>query len=200
MHDMDGWTALRSFKSDPDLAGIPIVMVTVLDEKQKGFALGATDYLTKPIDRAKLTTILRTFKTPEALRRALIVEDDVTTREMLRRVLVADGWEVGEAGNGREALDRLESEPAQLILLDLLMPEMDGFAFLAALRAKPEFTITPIIVITAADLSDEDRRKLSGAVEHILQKSAFGREELLLQIRQLVRQYATAVVSNTMDA
>ena len=190
MRDMDGWAVLQAFKSDPELARIPILMVTVLDEKQKGFALGATDYLTKPIDRAKLASILRSFKSPEVLRRALIVEDDAATREMLRRILVADGWEVSEAGNGREALDRLQFETAQLILLDLLMPEMDGFEFLSALRTRPESSKTPVIIVTAADLSDEDRRKLSGAVEHILQKSAFGKEELLVYVRQLVNRYA----------
>ena len=200
MHEMDGWATLQTFKADPELSHIPIVMMTVVDEKEKGFALGATHYLTKPIDRAKLTSILRDFKTPEISRRALIVEDDATTREMLRRVLTADGWEVSEAGNGREALDHLRLGKADLILLDLLMPEMDGFEFLSALRMKPESNATPVIIVTGADLSDEERRRLSGAVEHILEKSAFRKEELLLHIRQLVTQYAAAGTSAAADA
>ena len=195
MPGMDGWSMLEAMKSDPELAAIPVIMVTILDEKQKGFALGASGYLNKPIDRGRLAAILARFRSTASTRRALVVEDDVATREMMRRLLVGEGWEVAEAGNGREALQRLGRERPDLILLDLMMPEMDGFEFLAECRKVPEYGGIPVIIVTAADLTDHDRSRLNGGVEHVLQKAAFEQEDLLAQIRQLVGRYATATAA-----
>ena len=132
MPDMDGWSVLQAIKQDAELSRIPVVMMTISDEKQKGITLGASGYLTKPVDRAQLAQLLDRFKT--AMPRALVVEDNLTDRDMMRRLLVGEGWEVIVASNGREALDRLKSEDHNLILLDLMMPEMDGFEFLAEFR------------------------------------------------------------------
>jgi len=192
MHEMDGWSTLQAIRADPALADIPVVMLTVVDEKQRGFTLGASAYLTKPVDRARLAAALEPFKTNRKVTRALVVEDDDATREMLKRLLVGEGWTVGTATNGREALERLSAEPPDLILLDLLMPEMDGFEFLAKLRESPAHAGTPVIIVTAADLTESDRRRLHGGVQHILQKAAYGREELLKEIRTLVGRYAVA--------
>jgi adenylate cyclase len=197
MPEMDGWSVLQALKADPDLATIPVIMLTILDEKQKGVALGASGYLTKPVDRARLAALLDRFKVKEAVPRVLVVEDDAVTREMMRRLLVAEGWEVTGAGNGREALDRLATDRPHLILLDQMMPEMDGFQFLAELRNHTEAAATPVIIVTAADLSAEDRRSLSGGVEHILQKGGVDRDELMQQIRRLVGRYAAAATLTT---
>ena len=131
--------------------------------------------------------------------RALVVEDNLTDRDMMRRLLVGEGWEVIVASNGREALDRLKSEHPNLILLDLMMPEMDGFEFLAQFRKMPKFASTPVIVVTAADLSPEDRRRLDGGVEHILQKAAPSREDFLRQIRDLIGRYAVVAELSAVD-
>ncbi|WP_342235627.1 response regulator [Inquilinus sp. OTU3971] len=193
MPDMDGWSVLQELKAAPELAGIPVIMVTIVDEKQKGIALGASDYLNKPIDRARLAAILARHRSAAAAtRRVLVVEDDAAARMMMRRLLIGEGWQVAEAGDGREALERMGRERPDLILLDLMMPEMDGFEFLAACRKVPEFGGIPVIIVTAADLTDHDHRRLNGGVEHILQKAAFEQHELLAQIRQLVGRYATA--------
>ncbi|MGK9165743.1 response regulator [Inquilinus limosus] len=193
MPGMDGWSVLQEMKSDPELAGIPVIMVTIVDEKQKGIALGASDFLNKPIDRGRLAAILARFRSSVgAARRVLVVEDDAATRAMMRRLLVAEGWQVVEAGDGREALERMGRERPDLILLDLMMPEMDGFEFLAACRKVPDYAGIPVIIVTAADLTEHDHRRLNGGVEHILQKAAFEQHELLAQIRQLVGRYATA--------
>lgn len=192
MPDMDGWSVLQAMKSDPELAGIPVIMVTIVDEKQKGIALGASEYLNKPIDRGRLAAILARFRSTATARRALVVEDDAPTRMMMRRLLIGEGWQVAEAGDGREALERMGRERPDIILLDLMMPEMDGFEFLAACRKVPDFAGIPIIIVTAADLTEHDHRRLNGGVEHILNKAAFERHELLVQIRQLVGRYATA--------
>lgn len=193
MPDMDGWSVLQELKADPELAGIPVIMVTIVDEKHKGIALGASDYLNKPIDRGRLAAILARYRSAgTATRRVLVVEDDAAARMMMRRLLIGEGWQVAEAGDGREALARMGRERPDLILLDLMMPEMDGFEFLAACRKVPEFGSIPVIIVTAADLTAHDHRRLNGGVEHILQKAAFEQHELLAQIRQLVGRYATA--------
>jgi CheY-like chemotaxis protein len=197
MPDMDGWSVLQAIKQDAELSRIPVVMMTISDEKQKGITLGASGYLTKPVDRAQLAQLLDRFKT--AMPRALVVEDNLTDRDMMRRLLVGEGWEVIVASNGREALDRLKSEDHNLILLDLMMPEMDGFEFLAEFRKTPKFASTPVIVVTAADLSLEDRRRLDGGVEHILQKAAPSREDFLRQIRDLIGRYAVVAEFSAVD-
>jgi adenylate cyclase len=196
MPDLDGWSVLQALKQDGDLRLIPVILMTISDEKQKGITLGASGYLTKPVDRAQLAQLLDRFRTVAP--RALLVEDNLTDREMMRRLLVGEGWAVTAAGNGREALDRLKSERPNLILLDLMMPEMDGFEFLAEFRKTPTFASTPVIVVTAADLTLEDRRRLDGGVEHILQKATPNREDFLRQVRDLIGRYAVVAELNTM--
>jgi CheY-like chemotaxis protein len=188
MPDLDGWSVLQALKQDADLRHIPVILMTISDEKQKGITLGASGYLTKPVDRTQLAQLLDRFRT--VMPRALVVEDNLTDCEMMRRLLIGEGWEVMIASNGREALERLKSEHPNLILLDLMMPEMDGFEFLAEFRKSPESALTPVIVVTAADLSVEDRRRLDGGVEHILQKAAPNREDFLSQVRDLIGRYA----------
>lgn len=200
MPDMDGWSVLQAIKQDPALNRIPVIMMTISDEKQKGFTLGASGYLTKPVDRAQLAQLLDRFKIPVATPRALVVEDDPSAREMMRRLLIGEGWEVSVSANGREALDRLSAEHPNLVLLDLMMPEMDGFEFLAEFRKNPRFAATPVIVVTGADLTLADRRRLNGGVEHILQKAASGQEDFLRQIRELVGRYAVVTDLSVMDS
>ena len=199
MPDIDGWSVLQAIKQDAELSRIPVIMMTISDEKQKGFTLGASGYLTKPVDRAQLSQLLYRFKTSAGIPRALVVEDDLNACERMRLLLIGEGWAVSVATNGREALERLTTEHPNLILLDLMMPEMDGFEFLVEFRKNPKFATTPVIVVTAADLSPADRRRLDGGVEHILQKAASGQEDFLRQIRNLVGRYAAVVEVSGMD-
>jgi adenylate cyclase len=191
MPGMDGWSVLKALKADPILSEIPIVMVTMLDEQRKGFALGASDYLTKPVDRAQIASVLGRFKSSESAPRALIIEDDRTTREMMRRLLVSEGWQASAVENGRAALDELRASRPELILLDLMMPEMDGFEFLSHLRETGEFAAIPVIIVTAAELTSEERRTFGDGVQHILLKASYEPEELLKQIRRVVGRYAS---------
>ncbi len=188
MPGLDGWSVLQALKADPELAEVPVVMLTIVDEKNKGYALGASDYVTKPIDRERLRALLGRFCDYGAGRRALIVEDDEDTRRWLHRALEREGWEVSEAANGKEALDSLDQAPVNVILLDLMMPEMDGFEFLAERRKNKALAKIPVIVVTAADLSEDDRSRLNGGVLHVLQKSAQTRDQLLGDLRDLVAQ------------
>jgi PAS domain S-box-containing protein len=185
MPGMDGWAVLSSLKRQPDLADVPVIMLSFLEDTGLGFALGAADYLTKPIDRDRITTLVTRYRRAAAAQ-VLVVEDDDATREMLRRTLANDGWQVGEAENGRVALDRVAEQIPSLILLDLMMPEMDGFEFAAELRRHDAWREIPIVVITAADMTANDRARLSGQVERILPKGAYTRDELLNELRGLV--------------
>jgi adenylate cyclase len=186
MPDMDGWRVLRDLKADEALARIPVVMVTILDEKNKGYALGASDYLNKPVSREQLSDMVRRFLVRPAGAHVLVVEDDETTRTMMRRMLVSEGCLVSEAVNGKRALERISDERPDMILLDLMMPEMNGFEFLQKLRGDPEIADIPVIVVTAADLSEADRAELNGGVEEVLQKSELNREHLLNEVRRQV--------------
>jgi CheY-like chemotaxis protein len=185
MPGMDGWGVLAALKADPDLADIPVAMVTIVDDRKTGYSLGATDYLTKPVDWARLSALLRRHERETAPDRVLLVEDDAPTREVMRRMLERAGWTVDEAENGRVALERLAAATPGLILLDLMMPEMDGFEFLEALRRRGEWRAIPVVVLTAKDLSAEDRRRLNGSVARIVQKGASSRDDLLRQVRDL---------------
>jgi CheY-like chemotaxis protein len=187
MPGMDGWAVLGALKSDPATADIPVVLLTILDDRDLGFALGATDYLTKPVDRERLLTLVRKYVPQDQQRRALVIDDDPATREMLRRMLERDGWTVSEAANGRAGLDRVASTPFDLVLLDLMMPELDGFKFVERLRAEQARRAIPVLVVTAKDLTDEERRRLNGKVEKVIQKGSYSRDTLLAEVRQLVQ-------------
>jgi PAS domain S-box-containing protein len=186
MPGMDGWAVLTALKADPALADVPVIMLTILDEQRMGFALGASDYLTKPIDRPRLLAALERWAHRAGGRNVLLVEDDPETRTIMHRTLERAGWNVTEAENGRVALDRLAERVPQLVLLDLMMPEMDGFEFLEALRRRPELRTLPVIVVTAKDLTDDDRRRLNGGVQDVLQKGDHSRDDLLAAIGDLV--------------
>jgi CheY-like chemotaxis protein/anti-sigma regulatory factor (Ser/Thr protein kinase) len=184
MPEMDGWSVLRALKADPVLRDVPVIMLTIVDDKSKGYSLGATDYLTKPVDRDQLHHALARYHTPGESCSVLLVEDDKATREMMARTLEKSDWQVSEAGNGREALEQMTQVKPQLILLDLMMPVMDGFDFLLEMRANSEWQDIPVIVLTAKDLTDEDRRVLSGRVEQIVEKGACTHEQVVSLIHQ----------------
>jgi len=186
MPDLDGWTVLAALKGDPELADIPVIFVTILDEKTKGYSLGATDYLVKPVDRERLAQVLERICADRPSRHILLVEDDETTRTVTRRALERDGWSVMQAENGRVALARMAEQRPDAILLDLMMPEMDGFEFLVELRRQVAWRDIPVIVVTAMDLTEEDRRRLGGEVERIIEKGAYGRDELLHEVGRLL--------------
>jgi CheY-like chemotaxis protein len=186
MLGMEGWTVLVNLKSDPELTDIPIVMLTIADDRNKGVALGAFDYMTKPIDRDRLLAILQRYQSAAPPSKILLVEDDAPMRQMLRRVLEKEGWAVDEAENGRVALQQLAMGNPALILLDLMMPEMDGFEFVSELRKHEAWRSTPVVVITAKELTADDRLHLSGHLNRAFHKGAFSREMLLAEVHHLV--------------
>jgi signal transduction histidine kinase/DNA-binding response OmpR family regulator len=180
MPDLDGWTVLAAIKGDPQLADIPVILMTIVDEQKRGYALGAADYMIKPVNRDKLISVLRGICGSTG-GHALLVDDDDTVRRGIRLGLEQAGWSVIEAENGRVALDCLAARRPDAIILDLMMPEMDGFQFLDALRQRPEWHDIPIVVVTARDLTAEDRGRLNGAVERVIQKTE--RDRMLRELQ-----------------
>lgn len=185
MPGKDGWAVLSEIKADPEIANIPVVLVTIMDNKQMGYALGASEYLVKPIDYDRLGDIIRKLN-PKNAGNVLLVEDDAALRELVRRSLTNGGWNVSESADGIEALDRLREAIPDLILLDLVMPNLDGFQVLQQLKINPLWKDIPVIVITARDLSEEDRRTLTSRVERVLEKGSYSLEGLATDILNLV--------------
>jgi len=189
----NGWAVLSALKADPELSDIPIIMVTVVDEQNFGYTLGASDYLTKPINWNRFGSILKKYTGSAAPRRVLVIEDDAATRQMLGGMLEKEGWMVTEASNGHAALEQIDADRPALILLDLMMPGMNGFEFIAELRQREFGHDIPIVVLTAKDLTMEEHQRLHGNVERVLQKGVCSREQLLNEMNVL-RTAADALV------
>jgi CheY-like chemotaxis protein len=186
---MDGWSTLVALKADPILRDIPVIMLTVLKDRGLAFSLGAADFMTKPIDRVALTSMLRRYKTSSD-DLVLIVEDDPSTRDATRRLLEKLDLQVAEASNGREGLRWLEGQRAPaLILLDLMMPIMDGFEFLEELQHRPNLGNVPVVVLTAKQLSPEEITVLTGRTKQIMTKQATSNDELVAAIRRCVQRH-----------
>ena len=179
----DGWAALSRLKADPKLARIPVIMVSVLGDSQMAYALGAAHYLSKPVDQSELSIVLELYR---GRRNVLLVEDDATTRAMMRRMLEKSGWSVIEAQNGEVGLERMAEALPDIILLDLTMPVMDGFEFVAEIRQREEWRTVPIIVLTAKDVTPAESELLGGRATRILQKGAVNLDDLAAQIRNLL--------------
>jgi adenylate cyclase len=164
-------------------------MVTITEERELGYSLGALEHLSKPVDRKLLLELVHEHTESGGDRHVLIVEDDESTRALLVRALKDDGWDVTEAWNGAVALERVAERRPDLILLDLMMPVMDGFEFVVELRRRDDGLTIPIVVVTAKDLTEEDRQRLNGDVERIVQKSGQTIDELLEHVRGSARRH-----------
>ena len=149
MPEIDGWAVLSKLKDDPELADIPVIMLTFAEDRTRGLSLGASEYLGKPIDTVELLSALKEHCPIVSTPRVLVVEDEAATREMICRVLGREAWQIDEAVNGLDALQRLSEAVSDVILLDLMMPEMDGFEFLARMRKNPDWKDIPVIIVTA---------------------------------------------------
>jgi len=187
MAETDGWSVLTALKADPDTADIPVIILTMFDDKEMGFALGASDYMTKPINRDRLVTVLRKHHHGHGPSQVLVIEDEPSIRQMVRRVLEKEGWVVREAENGKAGLRAVSENKPAVILLDLMMPVMNGFDFVQELRKNKDWQDIPVVILTAKDLTLEDRQQLKGNVERVYQKGEYNRDQLLNEVRELVK-------------
>jgi CheY-like chemotaxis protein len=192
MPTMNGWEVLKELKCQPLTSGIPIILLTINDEQHENYEVGANDYLFKPIDRDRLITTIDKYRADSQARLSvLVVEDDSNVRSMLKRMLEKENCIVSEAQDGHEALEIMLHQVPQLILLDLMMPNVDGFEFIHLLRLQQhlDVTTTPIVILTAKDLNSDDYIRLSGSVQKILQKSNTSSTEILAEIVQRLYKF-----------
>jgi CheY-like chemotaxis protein len=199
--EVEGWNILSRFKADPELAVIPVVLLTMVDDvKTAGLALGAVDYLIKPVDGTSLLPILERLCKKRKETSIMVVEDDQPTRVMVARLIEREGWLALQAENGRRALEMLKKFTPSVVLLDLLMPEVDGFAVLREMRANPAWREIPVVVLTSLDLTAEVRRLLHQQAERVLQKGRYTKEELLKEVRDAVTEFARRPVPGAKPA
>ena len=196
MPGIDGWSVLSALKADPDLNEIPVIMVTFVEQRALAASLGASDYVMKPVRWDRFKAVMDRYRPPEGA--VLVIDDDADARARIRKALERDGWTVNEAGNGREGLEQLTASRPGLVLLDLTMPVMDGFSFLEAMRAKPECAAIPVVVLTALDLTWEDRRRLHGASQ-ILHKGDVSMRSLAERLTKLT-EHGTAADAAVTEA
>lgn len=190
MPEMDGWTVLKELKQSSQTSHIPVVLISMLDEQEAGVALGASEYMTKPVDRQRLAEVLRKVVPGLSSPNVLVVEDDVLQRELLVRELRRENCTVVEADNGITALAATENQDLDLIITDLMMPGMDGFEFVTRLRGQEKWKDIPVVVVTAMDVPSEDKKKLQSLASEIINKENFDRDELL----KLMGRYLKSVV------
>jgi len=164
---------LSLLKADPDLACIPVIMLSVRADENFAFAMGVADYLKKPIERERLMAVLQKYHHFKPPVEVLVVEDDPNMRQMLHRMLEQESWMVSEAANGQAALEHIARAQPSLIILDILMPVMDGFQLVAELQKHEDWRKIPVVVVSAKELTQEDRSRLQGCVTTIFQKGSF---------------------------
>lgn len=184
MPELDGWSVLSALKANPSTEDIPVIMLTMLEDHEMGYTLGAAEYLLKPIERDRLLTAIHQHVLSVRGARVLVVEDEEDVRELLTHQLAGAQLSVDTAENGKEALEKVARSAPDLVLLDLMMPQMDGFDFVTHMQKDRQWRKIPILVLTARDLTEEDRRRLEGGVLRIFQKGASSREELLSEVRE----------------
>jgi signal transduction histidine kinase/CheY-like chemotaxis protein len=184
----NGWGVLSELKADPATRDIPIILLSIIDSKELGFSLGAFDYVLKPFDKEAIMAALKRIPGGPA-KRVLVVDDDPATVDLLTQILQDEGYQVKGTCSGEEALRTLNTAPQDIILLDLMMPEMDGFELIQRVKANPRWKDIPVIVVTAKDLTETDRRFLHQSVDKIIQKSGLGRENLIKEIQSSLREH-----------
>ncbi|MEK8020054.1 MAG: response regulator [Candidatus Parabeggiatoa sp.] len=187
MPELDGWQILSMLKNDPQLAPIPVIMMSINIDNQKGYAMGATDCLDKIMLHSQLPFILQKHHIGEQINdMIMVVDDQEEQREVLTMLLEGLNLQILSAENGQEALTQLEQKKPALILLDLTMPVMDGFEFIEHLQNNAQWRSIPVVVLTARNLSAEEQARLNQHVEIVFQKEDFQQDELILRIHQLV--------------
>ena len=188
MPEMDGWSVLRTLKADPEVSNIPVIMASILDEKNKGFSLGAADFLSKPIQKEYLMKSIRNLTGDKENLKICIIEDDESLRFTIKEILEKQNVEIIEAENGKVGMSLLHKEEIKpdLILLDLMMPVMNGFEFLKSIR-ETDLNSIPILVLTGADLSEDEKSFLSGEVQRILEKSEDTLSSIVSEVGNVIK-------------
>jgi CheY-like chemotaxis protein len=193
MPNKDGWQVLHELKNDPATRDIPVILLTIVDKKALGYQLGAADYLVKPLDREALLAALQRVAHANggiAPKRLLIVDDDPNVIDIVRQQLPENGYELAAAADGVAALETLARHRPDVILLDLMMPRLDGFGLIEQLRQRPDYASIPIVVLTAKTLSSAEAARLSESVAQVIQKQGLEENTLIRELQRALRQGA----------
>jgi len=194
--EIDGWDVMSRLKADPETADIPVIVVSVIDNPDLGMALGALDYFVKPVDGKQLVERLKRLKLKpdraDETPMVLVVDDEAANRHWLTRILEPAGFGVSLASGGREAIESAKANPPDLVLLDLMMPDVTGFDVVEALRADHRTQDTPIMILTARNLTEEDKRQLNGHVSTILSRGSVGASDLVGLLQRVVDETGSA--------
>ncbi len=200
---ISGWDVLHTIKSSPETWDAAVIMMSMMDEKNKGYVMGANDYLVKPFNQNQLLKALSKYITDESSSvqgaTVLVVDDDADSRSIIKNALAKFSVKVEEALDGVEALERIKAHAPILIVLDLMMPKMDGFSVIAELKKSPQWKNIPIIVNTAKELNDEDHKKLNGSITNIMFKSNCSVEEIFKQLKTTLDSINALVVDVDKD-
>jgi len=171
---IDGWEVLAQLKADPRTAPIPVIVVSMLDERSRGFAVGAAEYLVKPVGKEQLRAALyRAAAMPERTHTVVAIDDDPLAIELVRANLETEGWTVLGAATGQEGLELIRERQPSAVLLDLLMPGMDGFEVIEALRAEPGTKTIPVVILTSKSMTRQDKERLQGRITYVARKTEF---------------------------
>jgi CheY-like chemotaxis protein len=187
MPQMDGAAVIRALKADPELRDIPLVVVSIVAEERRGSILGSVDILEKPVARGELQAALERFHLP-ANAKILVVDDEEDAREIIRSQLAGKSFQLQMAANGREALACLEKDPQDLVVLDLIMPVLDGIAFLDLIRGEPRFQQLPVLVVTAKVLSVLEKEQLRRQKLEFVKKAELSEEGFKLLLQRILQQ------------
>jgi len=191
MPHKDGWEVLNDLKANPATRHIPVIVLSIIDNRELGFSLCAFDCLVKPFDKATILSALqRASRTPT--NRVLVVDDEPDAVNLITQLLEDEGYQIKGAYSGEEAFHALEDEVPDIILLDLLMPQMDGFDVIQRIKTNPDWSDIPIVVVTAKDLTDADWEFLRQRVDKIIRKSGLDRETLAREVQDLLREHAAS--------
>jgi signal transduction histidine kinase/DNA-binding response OmpR family regulator len=188
MPERDGWSMLKEMKSDPDLCETPVILATIVADREMGLAFGAVEHLTKPVDANLLVSTLNAIAGARD-REVLIVDDDVATRNLFRRILVREGWHVREASDGKKALAQLDAKRPTLMLLDIMMPNVDGFDVLKSVRSNEALSDLPVIVVTSKDLTREEMDWLKSHAGDVIRKGETGRSDLVAALKRHLKEF-----------
>jgi signal transduction histidine kinase/CheY-like chemotaxis protein len=195
MPHKDGWQVLHDLKTDPQTHHIPVIMLSIVDKKELGYRLGATDYLIKPLNNDAVLSVLNRIPTPptrQSPARLLVVDDDPQVADMVGQLLENEPYQVETAVNGQDALHHIHTNPPDIILLDLMMPQLDGFGVISHLHQNPALRHIPVIVLTAKTLTNTESAQLTQSVQQVMRKQGLLEESLIAELQQALRQYKPA--------
>ncbi|MGI9462394.1 MAG: response regulator, partial [Aestuariivirgaceae bacterium] len=182
MPQLDGWNVLRKLKEDPELCSIPVILASILGDKEMGYVFGAVEYLMKPFDQNELISTIRSVCEGSDPRDVLVVDDDKSARELSRRILSKLGWRIFEAADGNKGLEQMIRHKPALVLLDLMMPGKNGFEVLQEMQGNAELKEIPVIILTSKSLDKEESDWLNRHSADLVQKGATGRADLIRAI------------------